>query len=1333
MENKKINRPELFQKFWIIAVLLMILLGFSSCSLQEKNNIAKSGVLDLREWDLASDGNVPLDGEWEFYWKQLLTPNQVKAGLYSQKGYMNLPGIWNNQKIDSLLLNEKGFATFRLQCKLKEPHDVLAIKIPRVFSAYKLWINDKFILENGVVGTSNETMQSKFTQQVKYFPADTSDIEILLQISNYNYFKGGIRTNIFLGTEQNIKKMYEQQFQLFSFFTLFLFLLSIFHIAGSITLKKESTNSIFGVICLLIVIRSIFIYDLIQGFFNIPWELWIKLEFLPTYMTPALGVMFFTKLYPREQLRYINKFVYWISMVFIFIVVFTPADFHTDLFNFWMWIVIVIFLYYFHILLFAIKNRRKGAKYLLAGLIFLLITIIYETLIVFDILAMKHLSIFGFIIILVSYSSFMFLRFKKNIEAVEKHKDLLNAQKSSLEKLYSTKTNDLVRSNIKLEQIILKHKKAAEELEKSRERFKIIFDNAPDAYYLNDMNGNLSDANKSAEQMMGYRKDELLGKNLFKLKLLPVSEMPLALKLLKKNQKGLSTGPDELILRKQNGSEINVSIRTKIVSIEGKKYVLGIARDIDKRKKMEKNLFYERYLFSTLMNNIPDIIYYKDKKSRFIRVNKAFADRCELEPESLIGMTDLDIFGKEHSNIALKEEQQIIKSGEGIVGKIERVNRLDGTYSWFNTTKLPLRDQQGKIIGTFGVSRDITQNKQMEQDLKESEEQFRNLAQASPMTIMLFQDDKWVYANPAACKLSRYSKEELLGMNFWDIFSPEYIEVIKERGALRQSGKKTDQHYEAKIFRKDGQERWIYVSGISTIYKGKPAGLVTVIDITDRKKSENELKIAKENAEAANHVKSEFLANMSHEIRTPLNAVIGFSELLSGLVSNDIEKSYLTSIKTSSKSLLTIINDILDLSKMEAGKLDIHYKPVDPRMILSEISQIFQNKLEIKQLDLIIDVEDDIPSTLLLDETRIRQVLLNIVGNAVKFTEKGSIKISLVKELYIEHLNKMDLKIIVEDTGIGIPEEDQGKIFNSFQQRDGQNSRKYGGTGLGLSICKKLVEMMNGSIGLGTKQGQGSVFQVYLYDVKIPVIKTMLKNEPDYTTENIIFNKSRILVMDDVKSNREVIKGLLNKVNLDVYATDDLENMLQLIQDYQPNIIIIDVRLEIDEAKDILEKIQKRSGNMSIPVIALSSSLLLDDSMLKSDYAFDGFLKKPLDVNKLYSQLTKFLKYEIKEDKVAEKSQVSMENIEFRASSDLVKLFKNDLIPSAKKLLDSMIISEVKAFSEKIGMIGEKYNAEQLIIFSKKINKYSETFDIPGIEKMLSGIIKIETKLNENN
>ncbi|MCP4624143.1 MAG: hypothetical protein GY850_11490, partial [bacterium] len=278
-------------------------------------------------------------------------------------------------------------------------------------------------------------------------------------------------------------------------------------------------------------------------------------------------------------------------------------------------------------------------------------------------------------------------------------------------------------------------------------------------------------------------------------------------------------------------------------------------------------------------------------------------------------------------------------------------------------------------------------------------------------------------------------------------------------------------------------------------------------------------------ADAASHAKSEFLANMSHEIRTPLNAVLGFSDLLKKLVSDNRQKSYLDSIASSGKNLLTLINDILDLSKIEAGNLELQYEAVDIKAVIKEMQNTFAPRIDEKGLVLSVKWPAEIPELLLLDEVRLRQILFNVIGNAVKFTDSGSIVLSIFAVALDLPEPAVDLRIAVEDTGIGIAPESIDLIFDAFKQQDGQSARIYGGTGLGLTISKRLVEMLGGTLSVESRPGGGSCFCVALPEVAcvqgVPVFSEL---DDSLDVDAIHFDSALMLVVDDIEINRRLVK-----------------------------------------------------------------------------------------------------------------------------------------------------------------------------------------------------------------
>ena len=683
--------------------------------------------------------------------------------------------------------------------------------------------------------------------------------------------------------------------------------------------------------------------------------------------------------------------------------------------------------------------------------------------------------------------------------------------------------------------VTLRLRRTTRKLRHAEVRTRAVVDYAPDGILTFDDQLRVESCNAAAARLFGLPPHVIISGDLVAL-LTPTSAQAVREYVTQDDSTSDSsdsgvTGVSQVLSREVEGlrpgaKPFPISLSVSVVRVGVRTLFTAIVHDLTERRRTEAALDQERFLMRTLMQNLPNPIYFKDQESHFLRVNDAVAKSFGLsDPQQAVGKTDADFFSAEHSQRSLSVEREMIRSGIPRLDCEELEVWPDSREVWLSTTKLPLRDNEGRIVGTFGISRDIS-------------------------------------------------------------------EIVRAR---------------------------------------------------------LELQNAKEAAESASRAKSEFLANVSHEIRTPMNGIIGMTELALETDLQPEQRDYLMMVKASADSLLHVINDILDFSKIEAGKLELDAVDFLLRDSLGETLHALAQRADHKGLELAAHIASNVPEALIGDKDRLRQIVVNLVGNAIKFTERGEIVVdvslsqpagSAAPVADVELLNpnatadgsttpplphEIDLHFAVRDTGIGIPVEKLDAVFNEFEQADGSTTRKYGGTGLGLAISRRLVGLMGGRIWVDSEVGHGSTFH---FIVRFGLQLQHVDCRAGLSQENL--ENLRVLVVDDNATNRRILEELLMnwrmRPTVVENAADALRELNQAIVAGEPYpLVLLDAHMPEMDGFGLAEQIRGQPELLGATLMMLTSGGQLGDVARCRELGIAAYLIKPITQSDLFDKIVQLL------------------------------------------------------------------------------------------------------------
>lgn len=623
---------------------------------------------------------------------------------------------------------------------------------------------------------------------------------------------------------------------------------------------------------------------------------------------------------------------------------------------------------------------------------------------------------------------------------------------------------------------MIKNKQIADAFEDKEDRLKTLthFSFEGIIFY---QNGTALFINEAVLKVTGYTREEIAENNIVE-RIIPDKNH----RVLFMKSTTTSRAPFEIEMLRKDGRPITVEIESQKVVYNKEVINVVSIRDISSRRRIEDEI----NKFTVAVDQSANIVIITKINGEIEYVNHSFTKVTGYKPDEVIGQNPRILKSGKQSTQFYQNLWQTLKKGKQWTGEFQN-RKKNGEIYWEYATITPVRNKDGEIIRYIAIKEDITNQKKAEQSLRESEEQYRSMVSNIPGALYrcaLDQNRTMYYITDAIETLSGYKAEGFLfnkAKSYANIIHQEDLEKVLQ---TIQSELSENKQYtvEYRIITSDNTVKWVSDNGRPVYDENHQVKWLDgfIFDISERISVLEELTKAKQFAEEASRAKSEFLANISHEIRTPLNTVLGFTELMENMTLDETQLKYLNSIKSSGKNLMTLINDLLDLSKIEAGRVNLKYTSVKVKNVLDEIRNVFSYRAEKKGIEYNELIDRDFPEEIVFDETRLRQILINLVGNAIKFTNEGHVDLVICSRSRDMQNGKavMKMEIMIVDTGIGIPEESFKSIFDSFRQQLQLDSRKYEGTGLGLSITKRLVEAMNGKIILKSEVGKGTTFKV---------------------------------------------------------------------------------------------------------------------------------------------------------------------------------------------------------------------------------------------------------------
>ncbi len=868
-------------------------------------------------------------------------------------------------------------------------------------------------------------------------------------------------------------------------------------------------------------------------------------------------------------------------------------------------------------------------------------------------------------------------------------------------------------------------KEEEENIERILRLSHTTIEGSPDAVFWVDSDSRIQLVNQRACKRLGYTRAELCSLTVQDINNVYQGDKWFELFDKIRKKKVLTFETNHLT---KDGQIIPTEVTASFINFEGKEYVCAFARDVTESKKVKRELGELRRQQDLILKSSGEGIYGLDLEGRTTFVNPAAAQILGWKPKELLGKKQHDLIHhtRPDGSPYPRDECHIYATFKD--GKVHRVDnevfwRKDGTSLPVEYISTPMRNEEGNLVGAVVTFRDISIRKLAEEEIK-------NLAKfpsENPNPVLrVTKEGRVMYANEASSLLLDtwgYKKRNFLSRDWCnyitDVFNSNQtkeVEVncgnqivlvlftpISDGGYINVYGRDITDRKRAELELKKARDE------LEERVREQTADLLR--EIAEHKGTEEQLQKAKESAEAANHAKSEFLANMSHELRTPLNGILGYTQILRR--EPEFKNTHLRGIEIieqSGEHLLTLINDILDLSKIEAGKLEVERNEFHLTHFLNSILDTGRISAEEKHLSFNYEQLSPLPDFVLGDEKRLRQVLLNFLSNAVKFTEKGNVTFKVGRDPNI--MDKNVFRFEVEDTGIGIDKKEIDDVFEPFYQLK-EARQKVEGTGLGLSISKKITNILGGEIGVKSILGKGSVFWL---DLELPEIEGQLDKGRDKEKYIIGYKgpEKRVLVVDDKAENRSLIVDILSPLGFKLIESENGEDALLKSAEFHPDLILMDIIMPVLDGIEATRRIRNLSELKNIVVIALSASVYEQSRQETKESGCDDFIPKPIRVDTLLEKL----KYHLKLDWIYAEDE--RKATELNSKSTVKKQENIGAIPpeDALKILHLLAKSgDINGILRKLDDLAE--NGDQFNAFISQHRELAKSYKMKRIRELL--------------